>query len=677
MEIILAKYAGFCFGVNRAVKLAEAASYKYKNCVTLGPIIHNGSVVERLKSMGIGQIDCAREAQAGSAVIIRSHGIGKEEADALDSAGAVVIDATCPDVAKIHRRVREESAAGRFIIIIGEHAHPEVAAISGWCDNFIIIETPQEAQDFISHSDFDFNSPISVVSQTTMSEENLTACSNILKKICTNIKIFDTICRSTSRRQDEAAALSQKCDGMIVIGGKNSANSRRLYDICRKYCSIVSFIETAEELNTRKFKNVGLLGITAGASTPAWIIKEVYQKMSEEIKAVEAEETESFEELLEKSIKTLHTGEKVVGTVAAIGATEVSVDLGTKQSGYIPLSELSDDPNVKASDLVKVGDEIETFVIRVNDVEGTVMLSKKRLDAVKVWDDIGNARTSRDILEGTVVEVNKGGVIVNVKGIRVFVPASQTGLPRDADMNQLLKQKVKLCITEVHQGRRRVVGSIRDAARAERKAQAEKVWSEIEVGKHYEGTVKSLTSYGAFVDIGGIDGMVHVSELTWNRIKQPSEVVSVGDKLDVYVISFDKEKNKISLGHKDNTQNPWDKFNELYSVNSVADVKIVKLMPFGAFAEIVPGVDGLIHISQIADRRIGKPDEVLSEGEVVQAKITDINEETKKVSLSIRALLKGEKAVEEQADASAEDTVVYDSEAPSAEAFDDGETDSE
>lgn len=399
--------------------------------------------------------------------------------------------------------------------------------------------------------------------------------------------------------------------------------------------------------------------------------------MSEEIKAVEAEETESFEELLEKSIKTLHTGEKVVGTVAAIGATEVSVDLGTKQSGYIPLSELSDDPNVKASDLVKVGDEIETFVIRVNDVEGTVMLSKKRLDAVKVWDDIGNARTSRDILEGTVVEVNKGGVIVNVKGIRVFVPASQTGLPRDADMNQLLKQKVKLCITEVHQGRRRVVGSIRDAARAERKAQAEKVWSEIEVGKHYEGTVKSLTSYGAFVDIGGIDGMVHVSELTWNRIKQPSEVVSVGDKLDVYVISFDKEKNKISLGHKDNTQNPWDKFNELYSVNSVADVKIVKLMPFGAFAEIVPGVDGLIHISQIADRRIGKPDEVLSEGEVVQAKITDINEETKKVSLSIRALLKGEKAVEEQADASAEDTVVYDSEAPSAEAFDDGETDSE
>lgn len=291
--------------------------------------------------------------------------------------------------------------------------------------------------------------------------------------------------------------------------------------------------------------------------------------------------------------------------------------------------------------------------------------------------DIGSARTSRDILEGTVVEVNKGGVIVNVKGIRVFVPASQTGLPRDADVNQLLKQKVKLCITEVHQGRRRVVGSIRDAARAERKAQAEKVWSEIEVGKHYEGTVKSLTSYGAFVDIGGIDGMVHVSELTWNRIKQPSEVVSVGDKLDVYVISFDKEKNKISLGHKDNTQNPWDKFNELYSVNSVADVKIVKLMPFGAFAEIVPGVDGLIHISQIADRRIGKPDEVLSEGEVVQAKITDINEETKKVSLSIRALLKGEKAVEEQADASAEDAVVYDSEAPTAEAFDDGETDSE
>jgi len=390
--------------------------------------------------------------------------------------------------------------------------------------------------------------------------------------------------------------------------------------------------------------------------------------MSEEIKAVSQIEEESFEELLEKSIKTLHNGERVVGVVAAIGATEISVDLGTKQSGYIPLSEFSDDPAVVASEVLKVGDEIEAFVTRVNDVEGTVALSKKRLDAVRIWDDIGNAKSARDVVEGIVTEENKGGVVVSVKGIRVFVPASQTGLPKEANMAELLKKKVRLVINEVNQGRRRVVGSIKDADRAERRAKAEAVWNELEVGKHYNGTVKSLTSYGAFVDIGGIDGMVHISELTWARIKNPAEVVSVGDQIDVYVISFDKEKNKISLGHKDKSQNPWEVFNSKYGVDSVASVKIVKLMDFGAFAEIIPGIDGLIHISQIADRRIGKPAEVLSEGQIVDAKIVDINQETKKISLSIRALIKGEKSVEEQAnEESTEDEVVFDSEAPVAE----------
>ena len=677
MEILIAKTAGFCYGVSRAVKLAEDAANNYDNCVTLGPIIHNKSVVDRLKSMGVDEISSSDEAKPENTVIVRSHGIGKSEMERLINSGANIIDATCPNVKMIHRRVVEESEKGRLVIIIGERDHPEVRAIADWCDKCVVLETPDDVDEFLSGHDKITDLPVSVVSQTTMSAENLENCLNKLKKECTNIEIFDTICRATSLRQSEAEELSEKCDAMIVIGGKHSANSKRLADICRKKCSRVHFIENADEITADELKNVDVLGITAGASTPAWIIKEVNQKMSEEVKAVNAaEENESFEELLEKSIKTLHTGEKVVGVVAAIGPTEVSVDLGTKQSGYIPLTELTDDPNANISELVKVGDEIETFVIRVNDVEGTVMLSKKRLDAVRVWDDIGNAKTSRDILEGVVTEVNKGGVVVNVKGIRVFVPASQTGLPRDADMSQLLKQKVKLCITEVNQGRRRVVGSIREAERAERRARSEAIWNEIEVGKHYQGVVKSLTSYGVFVDIGGIDGMVHISELTWNRIKHPSEVVSVGDTIDVYVISFDKEKNKISLGHKDKSQEPWKVFNDRYSVNSVADVKIVKLMPFGAFAEIVPGVDGLIHISQIADRRIGKPDEVLTEGQTVAAKIVDINEETKKVSLSIRALIQGEKAVEEQADASAADAVVYDSEAP-AEAAEEAEAPAE
>lgn len=362
--------------------------------------------------------------------------------------------------------------------------------------------------------------------------------------------------------------------------------------------------------------------------------------MTEEIKnETKAAEGESFEEMLEKSFKTLNTGDKVSGVVTAIGSTEIQVDLGCKQAGYIPVSELSNDPNAKVEDIVHVGDEIETYIVRVNDVEGYATLSKKRLDAVKVWEDIDKAVEEKTILEGIVSEVNKGGIVVSVKGVRVFVPASQSGQPRDTDLSTMVKQTVKLRVTEVNRARRRVVGSIRSVLSEARAAAQAEVWKNIEVGKHYDGVVKSMTSYGVFVDIGGVDGMVHISELSWSRIKHPSEIVKVGDHLDVYVISFDAEKRKISLGVKDRTQNPWDVFMNTYKVGDVAKVRIVKLMTFGAFAEVVPGVDGLIHISQIADRRIEKPGDVLSEGETVEAKITAIDEEKQKISLSIRAIL--------------------------------------
>jgi len=324
------------------------------------------------------------------------------------------------------------------------------------------------------------------------------------------------------------------------------------------------------------------------------------------------------------------------------------VDLGTKHAGYIPVSELTDDPTAKVEDLVKVGDEIETFVVRVNDQEGVVTLSKKRLDVVKGWEDVEAAQEEQTVMEGVVTEDNKGGVVVSVKGIRVFVPASQTGLPRETPMSTLLKQKVRLVVTEVNRARRRVVGSISRVMRAERAAAAEKVWAEIEDGKRYTGTVKSLTSYGAFVDIGGVDGMVHISELSWSRIKHPSEVVKVGDTVEVYVISADKEKKKISLGMKDHSQDPWTVFTSTYEVGDVANVRVVKLMTFGAFAEIVPGVDGLIHISQIADHRIEKPGDVLAEGDKVDVKITDVDMENQKVSLSIRALLEEAPAEEDE-----------------------------
>ena len=358
-----------------------------------------------------------------------------------------------------------------------------------------------------------------------------------------------------------------------------------------------------------------------------------------EITNVEAVQEENFAELLEQSIKTLNTGDKVLGIVTGIGNTEVQVDLGTKHAGYIPYDEVSTDPSVKPEDILHVGDEIEVFVVRVNDQEGTVQLSKKKLDGIKVWDDMAVWAEEKTTVEGTITEENKGGLVANVKGIRVFIPASQSGIAKGGDMAGMVGKAVQLKITEVNRARRRVIGSIRAVNAEERKANREKIWAEIEEGKKYQGVVKSLTSYGAFVDIGGVDGMVHVSELSWNRIKNPAEVVKVGDEIEVFVISFDAEKKKISLGYKTAEMNPWNQFMTNYNIGDVVDAKIVKLMTFGAFAEIIPGVDGLIHISQIADKRIGKPEDVLAEGQEVQVKITDVDAENKRISLSIRALL--------------------------------------
>jgi 4-hydroxy-3-methylbut-2-enyl diphosphate reductase len=411
--------------------------------------------------------------------------------------------------------------------------------------------------------------------------------------------------------------------------------------ICRQYCDTVALIDQADDLDMSLFSGAHTVGITAGASTPAWIIKEVNNKMTDEIK-VEAAPEETFAELLEQSLKTLNNGDKVTGTVMAIGSTEVEVDLGTKHTAYIPLDEFSTDPSVKPEDCVKVGDQVEAVVVHVNDSEGVIRLSKKRLEAGKAWEEIEAAVDSKEVMEGLVTEENKGGIVASVKGVRVFVPASQTGIPKGGDLGELVKKTVKLRITEVNRARRRVVGSIRSVASEQRKAAQEKIWSEIAVGNHYHGVVKSLTSYGAFVDIGGVDGMVHVSELSWNRIKNPSEVVKVGDEIDVFVIALDPEKKKISLGYKTEETNPWVLFTKQFQVGDVTKVKIVKLMTFGAFAEIIPGVDGLIHISQIADRRIGKPEDVLSEGQEVDVKIIDIDQEHKRISLSIRALLNGQ-----------------------------------
>jgi 4-hydroxy-3-methylbut-2-enyl diphosphate reductase len=635
MKIELARSAGFCYGVRRAVELAQETAAKGTPCVMLGSIIHNQDVIASLAEQGLRAVDRLEDVPDGCAVIIRSHGESRKVHDSLTQRGVSILDATCPNVTHIHRIVAQAEEQGRQPIIIGTPDHPEVLAIAGWCSRPVVLSGAEDLADWLSQDASRRELPLTFVSQTTSTKKIWDECVKKAKKECTNAEFFDTICGATSKRQEEAHQLAEKCGMMVVIGDRKSSNTKRLAEICREVCPDVRLIERAEDLDLSDMPQANMVGITAGASTPAWIIKEVYDKMSDEIMEIE----KSFAELLEESIKTLNTGDKVTGTVVAITPTEIQVELGIKYPGYIPLSELSDDPSVKPEDVVKVGDEIETYVMLVSDRDCLVKLSKKRLDMVKGWEEIEAAKENETVVEGVVTEENKGGVVVSVKGVRVFVPASQTGLPRDAAMSELLKQKVRLIITEVNRARRRVVGSISKVTRAERAAAAEQVWAEIEEGKQYTGTVKSLTSYGAFVDIGGVDGMVHISELSWSRIKHPSEVVKVGDTVDVYVIAADKEKKKISLGMKDHSQEPWTVFTSTYQVGDVANVRIVKLMTFGAFAEVVPGVDGLIHISQIADHRIEKPGDVLAEGDKVDVKITDIDMDNKKISLSIRALL--------------------------------------
>ena len=638
MKVIQAKTAGFCYGVERAVKLAIKTAQDKGGCVMLGSIIHNANVVAELESLGARQINSAADIRPEDTVLIRAHGERKSVFSYLHQIGAECVDATCPNVLRLQQVVAHADEEGCTPIIIGEPHHPEVMGVASWSERSQVFDGPEELTKWLQEDEKRRELPIVAVAQTTCIRAIWETSAEILKKECTNVKLFDTICNATHKRQSEAAELASQVDVMVVVGDRKSANTKHLAEICRESCKAVYQIERAAELKPEFFRECTVAGLTAGASTPASIIKEVYTTMSEEIKNMEAME-ESFEEMLEKSFKTLNTGEKVTGIVTAIGPTEVQVDLGCKQAGYIAIDELSADPNAKPEDIVKVGDEIETYIIRVNDVEGYAMLSKKRLDAVKVWEDIEDARENKVTLEGKVTEENKGGIVVNVKGVRVFVPASQSGQPRGAELSEMIGQTVSLRVTEVNRARRRVVGSIRAVSYEARAAAQAEIWNNIEEGKRYTGTVKSMTSYGVFVDIGGVDGMVHISELSWSRIKNPAEVVSVGDTLDVYVISFDAEKRKISLGVKDRSCNPWDKFMETYKVGDVANVRIVKLMTFGAFAEVVPGVDGLIHISQIADRRIEKPGDVLSEGQMVDAKITAIDEEKQKISLSIRALL--------------------------------------
>ena len=638
-EIQVAETAGFCFGVRRAVDIAEKLGNDGVNACTIGPIIHNAHVVSHLEKLGVPSVDSVESVPEGALAVIRSHGVPESIYRKLEGRGIKYTDATCPYVMRIHNIVKEKFAEGFDIIIVGKKEHPEVLGIAGQCENAEIVGSEEEMSELLKKHENPCTKPICVVAQTTIGRKIWESCVKNLKKVCTNCEIFDTICLATHKRQTEAASLAAKSDVMVVIGDRTSSNTQELVEICRAHCLEVIRVENAEDISLFDFSGANRIGITAGASTPDWIIKEVKGKMSEEIKNYEGE---SFEEMLLNSLKTFNNGDKVVGVITAITPSDVQVDLGAKYAGYIPYSEVGDDAD--AASKYKVGDEIECSVVRVNDVEGIITLSKKRLDAIKGWDDVELARQDKTTVEGSVIDVNAGGVIVSVRGLHVFVPASQTGLPKDAEMSGLLKKKVQLKIKEVNRARRRIVGSIREVAFEARREAIERVWADIEVGKVYKGVVRSLTSYGAFVDIGGVDGMVHISEMSWTRIAHPSEMFKEGQEIEVFVTALDAEKKKISLGYRKAEDNPWTKFTAAYNVEDVAKVKIVKLMPFGAFAEILPGVDGLIHISQLTNSHVAKVADVVKEGDEVEAKITAIDEENKKVSLSMRALIPGEEA---------------------------------
>lgn len=630
MELVIASTAGFCFGVNNAVKIVfDLATKSNEKIYTLGPIIHNDQVVEKAAKYGVSAIDNPEQALVPSKVVIRAHGVGPKVISVLEERGLEIIDASCPYVKIIHSLVHQKYEEGFQIIIIGDKNHPEIIGINGWCDNTAYIIEREEQVNSLP----DIQKNVCVVAQTTFIREKWDKIIQSLNKRFENVIKFDTICNATDKRQTEAEKISKEVDMVLVIGGEHSSNTDKLYEICKRNCSETYKIQTADEIPSVDIKKIKKIGITAGASTPDWVIKEVIHKMSE----LDKQDLEmSFAEAFESSLVTLTTGQITKGRIIGYNINEVYVDLGFKSDGIIPMSEFSDDVDFNPDKSLKVGDEIDVFVVRVNDGEGTVMLSKKKVDAVKGWDVIDSAYETKKPVSVKIIEQVNGGVIGYANGVKIFIPASQISDRFVKDLSEFVKQVLQVQIIEINKQKRKVVGSSRILIEKNKESASSEIWNSIEIGKIYKGQVKSLMDFGAFIDIGGVDGLVHLSELSWNKIKHPSEVVKIGDEITVSVLEFDKDKKRISLSYKKQLENPWNKAIEKYQVGNVITGKVVRLVPFGAFVELEQGIDGLVHISQISSVRLGKPGDVLKVGQQVEAKITELDTEAKKISLSIK-----------------------------------------
>ncbi len=646
-KVTVAKSAGFCFGVDRAVKMVYNELESNTKVATLGPIIHNQDVVNDMNAKGARVVNSVDELLPDETVVIRSHGVGRDVYDKIREKGCRMLDATCPFVAKIHKIVAEKSKEGYMILIAGDVNHPEIQGIIGHCEQkYYVFKDNVELKHVFEKNENFLQKKLAFVAQTTYNIIEWEECLKVIPKDNPDIVIFDTICSATDTRQSDAAELAKSSDVMLVVGGKHSSNTVKLYEVCSRYCKTYH-IENSDELSSLMLPCAGKIGITAGASTPAYIIEEVQTTMTENVNLNAIDEEIDFAEALDQSFKKIHTGEKVEGYVVSVDNAEITVDLGTKHTGYVKLEDLTDDSTKKPEDIVSVGDKIELIVIKVNDSEGTVALSKRKVDEQAGYDTVVKAKEEGTVLEGTISRVVNKGVTLSYMGVRIFIPASQTGLPRGAELDQLNKQKVQFKIIEVDEGgKKRAVGSIKAVDSAKKEEAKAAFWADAEIGKTYVGKVKSLTSFGAFVDLGGIDGMVHISELSWKRIKHPSEVVSVGDTLEVYIKDLNAEENRISLGFKKAEDNPWEIFKSQYAIDDVVKATIVSTTSFGAFAQIIDGVDGLIHISQLADKKVENVKDIVSVGDVVDVKIIDIDDESKRISISMRALL--EDAAEEE-----------------------------
>ena len=616
MEIITAKSAGFCFGVNRAIEACYNEIEKGGRIVTYGPLIHNKNVNKDLENKGVKSVDTLDGCE-GATVIIRSHGVGKAVYDELERRNIHYVDGTCPFVKKIHNIVRKKRDEGYEVIIIGDGKHPEVIGINGWCDNSAItVDNVDDAQKLI----LDDEKKYAVVVQTTFRENKFYDILKILKEKSEKITEENTICSATEERQTEAVKISQNVDKMLVIGDKGSSNTQKLYEICRKNCRNTYYIETIEDLVLNNCKFNDKIGITAGASTPPAIIKEVITTMSEMdgVKNTMEGEELTFEQMLNDSFVTLHTGDVVKGTVISTAGEEVSVNLGYKSDGIIPRGEFSSDASVVPSKVVQPGDEIEVFVVRVNDGDGNVLLSKKKVESQKGMEEIEKAFEEKATVTGKVVKIVKGGLIAVANGIQVFIPSSQVAGRFVEDLSVYDGTELTFNIIELDRAKHRIIGGRKALLAKEAEEKKAAVFATLEAGKKVTGTVSRITDFGAFVDLGGVDGLIHISEMSWGRISNPKEVLSEGDTVEVVVLDVDKEKSKISLSLKDVTPNPWTMAAEKYVVGSVVEGKVVRMVPFGAFIELEPGVD----------------EDELKIGETIKVKVIDVNAEQKKISLS-------------------------------------------